>query len=143
MLPIVGGKKRGKKRGRGVDGRRGGRWSFYTQRVRVAPVALSLLEVELISTLAIFPFSFFHRGTIGDTLNSNRTSYPEERNGRKEREEEKETLSTAKEKKERFFFFFSFSLLANNGWQSVYFSSVPSLSLSLLFSTKRETRARL
>lgn len=121
-------------------------------------MALSLLEVELISTLAedlrvlLFPPRLTPApGTIGDTLNSRRALHQEDgfreeeeeerlRNARPAKERKRErgggkgtAFSTVKEK-ERFFFR-SCCRLQTMAAKCLFFQH----TVSLLFSTKRET----
>ena len=133
----------------------------FTHKGFVAPVALSLFEVELISTLAedlrvlLFPPRLTPApGTIGDTLNSRRALHQEDgfreeeeerlRNARPAKERKRErgggkgtAFSTVKEK-ERFFFPFLLSA-ANNGRKVSIF---PAHRLSVIFHEKRNVLAK-
>ena len=141
---------------------------FYTQRLR-RPRGIVLVrggahlhlrggDAEDLRVLLFPPRLTPAPGTIGDTLNSRRALQQEDgfrekeekeeerlQNAReRERERERErrgkgtAFSTVKEKKERFFF--SILVVGRKQWpQSVYFSSAHVHTVSLLFSTKRET----
>lgn len=123
-------------------------------------MALSLLEVELISTLAedlrvlLFPPRLTPApGTIGDTLNSRRALHQED-GFREEEEERLRNARPAKERKRerggrkrhRVFhgegkgeIFFSVLVVGCKQWpQSVYFSSTP----SLCYFPRKEKRTR-
>lgn len=124
-------------------------------------MALSLLEVELISTLAedlrvlLFPPRLTPApGTIGDTLNSRRALHQEDGFREEEEEERLRNARPAKERKRerggrkrhRVFhgegkgeIFFSVLVVGCKQWpQSVYFSSTP----SLCYFPRKEKRTR-
>lgn len=133
----------------------------FTHKGFVAPVALSLFEVELISTLAedlrvlLFPPRLTPApGTIGDTLNSRRALHQED-GFREEEEERLRNARPAKERKRerggrkrhRVFhgegkgeIFFPFLLSAANNGRKV--SIFPAHRLSVIFHEKRNVLAK-